>query len=130
MIHKLKLHLLTHGRYDVLRLGPLLGCSTETFECFNGVWRYCSIFSNRLAPSRDIAFQLADQEAFKHRITGGYWQGHNEGWIQAGWGVQDLLTSHPIVQRLIGWTPEKEIVPGAIKVLIHRAIFMETYTCV
>lgn len=115
LVHKLKLHLLTHGRYDILRFGPLTGCSTETFECYNGVWRYCSIYSNHAAPSRDTALQLADQESLKHRLTGGYWPSTTKGdWEQAGWGVRDYLMSQPMLQRLLGWTPEETKKPGII----------------
>lgn len=73
MTAKIKLHLLAHLKADILRFGPLLGVATESFECFNAIFRYCSIYSNHLTPSRDIAFQLASQEGLKHRLTGGWW---------------------------------------------------------
>lgn len=46
-----------------------MGEATETLECFNAIFRFCSVLSNRQAPSRNIAIQLANQEDFKQRIT-------------------------------------------------------------
>ncbi|KAJ7821065.1 hypothetical protein B0H13DRAFT_1510864, partial [Mycena leptocephala] len=70
-ITKIKLHLLAHIDEDTVEFGPLVGAATEIFESFNSIFRYCSILSNHLAPSRDIAVQLGDQEGLKHRLTGG-----------------------------------------------------------
>lgn len=117
MVHKLKLHLLTHGRYDILRFGPLVGQSTEGFESFNGVFRYCSVYSNHHAPSRDIALQLANQESMKHRLTGGYWSAQRKNgteWERAGEGVREAISMHPIIQRLVGWVPDDQKVPGKL----------------
>lgn len=98
IIQKIKLHLLTHGPDDFLRFGPLLGACTEAFESFNAIFRNCSVFSNHLAPSRDIAVQLARQE-------------------DAGWGVRDYLSTQPMLQGLIGWTPTEMKFPGEKPVL-------------
>ncbi|KAJ6494368.1 hypothetical protein C8R45DRAFT_771753, partial [Mycena sanguinolenta] len=54
-VTKIKYHLLTHTDEGVIQFGPLIGVATENFESFNGVFRFCSILSNHLAPSRDIA---------------------------------------------------------------------------
>jgi len=51
MTSKIKLHLLVHLKADILWFGPLVGVATEVFECFNAIFRYCSVFSNYLAPS-------------------------------------------------------------------------------
>jgi hypothetical protein len=116
ILDKIKLHLLAHLREDVLRFGPLVGVATEIFECFNAVFRMCSILSNHLAPSRDIAHQLADQEGMKHRLTGGYWPSPDNDsscqWERAGTGVCDFLRQKPILQSLYGWTDPNPPIPG------------------
>ncbi|KAL0572680.1 hypothetical protein V5O48_009279 [Marasmius crinis-equi] len=100
---KLKLHLLTHLAEDIRRFGPLVGLSTEVFESFNSVFRSCSILSNHLAPSRDIALQLADQEGLKWRTSGGWWfSAERQEWVQAGPGIQELVNSQPLIQQLLG----------------------------
>jgi hypothetical protein len=112
ILHKIKLHLLAHLRADIICFGPLVGLATEGFECFNAIFRLCSILSNHLAPSRDIAKQLADQEAMKHRLTGGWWHTSTGDWVQPGAAVHDFLHTHPMLQRLVGWTDPKPPTPG------------------
>ncbi|KAJ7687158.1 hypothetical protein B0H17DRAFT_1160505 [Mycena rosella] len=108
IVAKVKYHLLIHTDEDVVQFGPLIGLATELFESFNAVFRYCSILSNHLAPSRDIAIQLADQEGLKHRLTGGWWSsGSDANWQRAGPGVRNFMADHPILQRLVGWTEKK-----------------------
>ncbi|KAJ6607440.1 hypothetical protein B0H10DRAFT_2166796 [Mycena sp. CBHHK59/15] len=51
IISKIKYHLLAHIDEDVVEFGPLIGVATEIFECFNAIFRFCSILSNHLAPS-------------------------------------------------------------------------------
>ena len=115
LISKVKLHLLQHSEEDIIAFCVLLGCATEVFECFNAVFRFCSILSNHLAPSRDIAIQLADQEGLKHRLTGGWWPtSEGETWVQAGFGVRDYLHKHPILQRLVGWSCSKALIKGRL----------------
>ncbi|KAI9062110.1 hypothetical protein FKP32DRAFT_1726132, partial [Trametes sanguinea] len=115
VLEKIKLHLLVHLRQDVRRFGPLIGVCSESFECFNGVFRPCSILSNHLAPSRDIATQLAGLEANKHRLTGAWWQSDSGEWVQASPAVRDFLHRQPALQRMLGWTPEIPTVPGTFK---------------
>ncbi|KAJ7788587.1 hypothetical protein B0H14DRAFT_3115878 [Mycena olivaceomarginata] len=118
MITKIKYHLLVHADADVVRFGPLIGLASEGCESYNGVFRFCSILSNHLAPSRDIAIQLADQEGLKHRLTGGFWpSGADQKWTQAGSGVRDFLSKHPILQKLVGWTEKKLVNHGDIKLV-------------
>ncbi|KAK1221492.1 hypothetical protein PQX77_015698 [Marasmius sp. AFHP31] len=102
---KSKLHLLTHLTEDIKRFGPLVGLSTEVFESFNSVFRSCSILSNHLAPSRDIALQLANQEGLKQRTSRGWWYSlERDEWVQAGSGVQEFVSSQPTIRRLLGWS--------------------------
>lgn len=112
MTSKVKLHLLAHLKEDILRFGPLVGVATETFECFNAIFRFCSIFSNHLAPSRDIAFQLASQETLKHRLTGGWWPTEDGEWKTPGPSVRNFIHDHPTLQALVGWTSNKPLLNG------------------
>ncbi|KAJ7169264.1 hypothetical protein C8R43DRAFT_1155871 [Mycena crocata] len=118
IITKIKYHLLVHVDDDVVEFGPLIGVMTEIFECFNAIFRYCSILSNHLAPSRDITVQLADQEGLKHRLTGGLWpQVNSDEWVKAGPGVREFMAKHPLLQKLLGWTENKVLVHGAVKLV-------------
>ncbi|PPQ88521.1 hypothetical protein CVT26_009872, partial [Gymnopilus dilepis] len=118
IISKIKLHLLTHLKADIRRFGPLVGVATETFECFNAIFRYCSILSNHLAPSRDIAFQLARQEMSKHRLTGGWWLTNDGLWEQPGKSVRDFIHGNPMLQTLVGWTSTSPYTNGKLKVIL------------
>jgi hypothetical protein len=114
LITKIKLHLLAHIDQDTVEFGPLVGAATEIFESFNAIVRYCSILSNHLAPSRDIALQLGDQEGLKHRLTGGWWFCHaDEDWRRAGPGVRHFMEAHPVLQKLLGWSEDKLLKHGA-----------------
>lgn len=115
MLEKVKLHILSHGVQDVSRFGPLIGMCTEGFESFNGIFRNASIHSNHLAPSRDIARQLADHEAHKHRLLGGSWLTADGRSVQAGTGVRDFLHHHPTLRRLFGWSANPPPRPGSYK---------------
>ncbi|KAJ6631589.1 hypothetical protein B0H10DRAFT_2159828 [Mycena sp. CBHHK59/15] len=113
---KIKYHLLTHLDFDTIQLGPLIAMATEIFESFNAVFHYCSIYSNHLAPSRDIANQFGRQETVKHQLTGGRWMSKSTGdWHVAGPGVLHFIEKHPILQRLVGWTPGKQMKHGNTK---------------
>ncbi|KAJ7018199.1 hypothetical protein C8F04DRAFT_1329160 [Mycena alexandri] len=116
IISKIKYHLLTHIDDDAVGFGPLVGVATEIYECFNAIFRYCSILSNHLAPSRDIALQLGDQEGLKHRLTGGWWRcGEEANWKRAGPGVRLFLAAHPVLQKLLGWSDGKLLKFGSVK---------------
>jgi hypothetical protein len=102
-VQKIKYHLLAHLREDIIRFGPLLGVATETYEAFNAVFRFCSVLSNHLAPSRDIAMQLADQESLRHILSGGYWRDKNGNFKCAGLLVVNFLPKHAFLQNLLGY---------------------------
>lgn len=122
MIYKIKLHLLTHLKQDILRFGPLVGVTAEGFESFNAVFRLCSIFSNHLTPSRDIAFQLAQQEVLKHRLTGGWWTTAEGEWERPGPSVRNFIQAHPILQALVGWTSAESPANGQRQFLMCSRI--------
>lgn len=118
IITKQKLHLLTHLPDDIKRFGPLVGEATETFECFNAVFRFCSVLSNHQAPSRDIAIQLADQEAFKQRATGGWWPDGSGGWKRSGLGVRSSLERYKMLKNNLGWADDDAAMPGSYPLIL------------
>ncbi|KDQ53223.1 hypothetical protein JAAARDRAFT_49941 [Jaapia argillacea MUCL 33604] len=117
---KIKLHLLVHIIEDVQRFGPIIGRSTEVFECFNAIFQFCAILSNRLAPSHDIAIQLADQESFKQRITGGMWKQPDDEWVRASPKICGFLEKHHILQNHLRWMVTKPVIPGAAILLPEK----------
>ncbi|KAJ6480443.1 hypothetical protein C8R45DRAFT_1054393 [Mycena sanguinolenta] len=113
---KIKLHLLPHIVEDARRFGPPIRNSTEVFECFNAIFRLCSILSNHQAPSRDIALKFASMDRMKHILSGGFWKVNNE-WVCAGPNVLSVLKNMPIIQRHLGWVPPSTLVPGKIRLV-------------
>ncbi|THU98452.1 hypothetical protein K435DRAFT_660947, partial [Dendrothele bispora CBS 962.96] len=100
IITKIKLHVLTHLPEDIRRFGPVVIFATEVFECFNAVFRLCSILSNHLAPSHDIALALGRMERFKHIISGGYWRDvETNRYICAGVAIREFFKKNQHVQR-------------------------------
>ena len=93
--------------------GPLVGEATEVFECFNAVFRSCSVLSNHQAPSRDIAIQLGSQDGFKQRVSGGWWKAESGDWVQAGLAVREALFEDPVLRNNLGWAGEVEVVGGS-----------------
>ncbi|KAJ7890150.1 hypothetical protein B0H14DRAFT_3126792 [Mycena olivaceomarginata] len=85
-----KLHVLAHTIDDIRRFGPSVIYATEIQECWNAIFRLCSIFSNHLSPSRDIAKTLGDMERFKHMVSGGWWK-NEDG--KLGWSEKSRLQS-------------------------------------
>ncbi|KAJ4492105.1 hypothetical protein C8J55DRAFT_533997 [Lentinula edodes] len=120
IINKVKIHLLNHIVPDIRRFGPIIRNSTEVFECFNAIFRMCSVFSNGQAPSRDIACQFAGMDRVKHILSGGYWVHGSGQWVQAGPRVQEVLTNQPIIQCHLGWIPKEAIKIGHMKPLAQK----------
>ncbi|KAJ6538220.1 hypothetical protein DFH09DRAFT_930637 [Mycena vulgaris] len=114
---KYKLHVLPHIPEAVRRFGPTILFATEIFECWNSVFRLCSVLSNHQAPSLDIATTLADMERFKHQVSGGWWKPEGGDWTQAGREIQSFLIRNKQLQRRLGWAPDNLFQPGTVKLL-------------
>ncbi|KAF7293432.1 FAD-binding-3 domain-containing protein [Mycena indigotica] len=118
---KIKLHLLAHIPDDIRRFGPAIRFATEVFESCNAIFRACSVRSNRLSPSRDIAAKFASIERVRHILCGGYWLDVQQGaWVQAGEDVLRVLRDDPVFQRHLGWTPPKPIVGGQTRLASEK----------
>jgi hypothetical protein len=102
----MKLQILPNLTDDIRRFGPAIRYSTEVFECFNAIFRLCSVLSNHLAPSRDIANKFASMDSLKHILSGGYWKS-SEGWVRAGQRVRNILHEDTFIQRHLGWVPPR-----------------------
>jgi len=104
VILKIKYHLLAHLCEDIVRFGPLLGVATETFECFNAIFRFCSILSNHLALSCNIAVQLAEQEVLRHFLSGGGWRASTGvEWKEPAPVVTSFLGKNSFLVALLGY---------------------------
>ncbi|KAJ7488709.1 hypothetical protein B0H11DRAFT_2405755 [Mycena galericulata] len=110
-----KLHVLAHLVDDVRRFGPAILYSTEIFECWNRIFRLCSILSNHAAPSRDIAVTLGDMERFKHMVSGGWWKSGDGRYVQAGPRVATFLQQNKELQRRLGWCEQIKPETGTVK---------------
>ncbi|KAF9076936.1 hypothetical protein BDP27DRAFT_1209356 [Rhodocollybia butyracea] len=69
--NKPKFHILVHLPEHIRRFGPAMLFATEVFESFNAIIRAKSVHSNRLAPSRDIAWAFAKHNRIRHMLSGG-----------------------------------------------------------
>ncbi|KAF9056802.1 hypothetical protein BDP27DRAFT_1433532 [Rhodocollybia butyracea] len=67
--NKPKFHILVHLPEHICRFGPAFLFATEIFESFNAIIHSKSIHSNRLAPSRDIAWVFAKQNRIRHMLS-------------------------------------------------------------
>ncbi|KAF9044483.1 hypothetical protein BJ165DRAFT_1347605, partial [Panaeolus papilionaceus] len=106
IVVKIKYHLLAHLTQDIKQFGPLVGVASEVYKAFNGIFRYCSIFSNHLAPSRDIAIQLSAQESVKHILNAGWWikpgLGNTSDWVCPGPSLQRFVLKNAALRSLVG----------------------------
>ncbi|KAF8144015.1 hypothetical protein K438DRAFT_2103021 [Mycena galopus ATCC 62051] len=114
---KYKLHVLPHIPEAVRRFGPTILFQTEIFECWNSVFRLCSVLSNHQAPSLDIATTLADMERFKHQVSGGWWKHDGGDWTRAGQKIRGFLVGNKQLQRRLGWTAQNQCTKGTVKAL-------------
>ncbi|KAI0079426.1 hypothetical protein K474DRAFT_1617769 [Panus rudis PR-1116 ss-1] len=134
LITKPKLHLLPHVLHDIPTHGPAILYSTEVFECWNAIFRFCSVLSNHQAPSRDIARTLADVERFKHQVSGGWWKedsGPGKGsYVQAGEHVRNFMRNNPMLQQRLGWAAHSDLVPGTVKLLPKNKQYPMTWDAV
>jgi len=104
IIDKMKLQILPNLIDDIRRFGPAIRYSTEIFECYNAIFRLCSVLSNHQAPSQDISNKFASMDRLKRILSGGYWE-TEDGWVCAGPKVRTLLHNDPFIQRHLGWVP-------------------------
>ncbi|KAG9084716.1 hypothetical protein FRC06_003924 [Ceratobasidium sp. 370] len=114
IVMKLKLHILTHLIEDILNHGPAVRFSTEVFECYNGVFRMCSVFSNHRAPSHDIAQKMIELDRFRHIASGGYWD-TQDGPECASVEVRRFFETSLKLRSHLGYVQPKKIQTGEIK---------------
>ncbi|KAH9835337.1 uncharacterized protein C8Q71DRAFT_870860, partial [Rhodofomes roseus] len=115
ILTKNKLHVLTHLIANIRRFGPAILYSTEIFECWNAIFRFCSILSNHQAPSRDIAVTLADMERFKHQVSGGWWRNSTGEYIRAGDSVRAFFKENVTLQHRLGWVEHVSLPEGSVR---------------
>ncbi|KAH7316379.1 hypothetical protein B0J17DRAFT_634134 [Rhizoctonia solani] len=114
IITKMKLHILVDLVEDIRNHGPAVWFSTEVFECYNGVFRMCSVLSNHQAPSQDIARKMIELERFRHIASGGYWE-TKDGVERVSEDVQRYFESNLQMQTHLGWVRPKTVNPGTIQ---------------
>ncbi|KAJ7017720.1 hypothetical protein C8F04DRAFT_1332361 [Mycena alexandri] len=115
LISKPKFHFLLHLPFFIRRFGPAVLFSTERYEAYNAVFRACSIYSNRLTPSRDIAWSFAGIDRVKHIVTGGWWKDtRTQKWTCANTRVMRHILAHPEMAAMVGLPTKVEHEPGII----------------
>ncbi|KAJ6629052.1 hypothetical protein B0H10DRAFT_2160563 [Mycena sp. CBHHK59/15] len=103
LISKPKFHFLLHLPFFIRRFSPAVLFSTECYEAYNAVFRACSIYSNRLTPSRDIAWSFAGIDRVKHIVTGGWWRDSlTSTWKCAKPRVLRHILEHPEMAAMVG----------------------------
>lgn len=109
-VSKAKNHLLAHLLQDIERFGPAKNFHEEQFESHNTVIRNNSIFSNRQAPSRDIGRKREMCEILRHIITGGFFAGKTNKWVQAGSAVRQESLTKPFLELYGLYSPSEAII--------------------
>ncbi|KAJ7772761.1 hypothetical protein B0H14DRAFT_3589979 [Mycena olivaceomarginata] len=113
IVTKYKLHVLPHLPEDVRRFGPAILFATEGFECWNAIFRLCSVLSNHQSPSHDIGVTLADMERFKHQVSGGWWKPDgSQDYVRAGREITAFLEKNKELQRRLGWMDKSKPNPA------------------
>lgn len=113
LLTKPKFHFLVHLPAYIERFGPAILFSTERYESYNAVFRAASIFSNRMAPSRDIASCFANMDRVKHTVTGGWWKDiRTSKWTHASVSILRHVQDHPEHAKLIGLSSKEARTPG------------------
>ncbi|KAJ7069017.1 hypothetical protein B0H15DRAFT_807270 [Mycena belliarum] len=103
LISKPKFHFLLHLPFFIRRFGPAVLFSTERYEAYNAVFRACSIYSNHLTPSRNIAWSFAGIDRVKHIVTGGWWKdAWSQKWTCASPRVMQHILNHPEMAAMVG----------------------------
>ncbi|KAJ7112256.1 hypothetical protein C8R44DRAFT_833171 [Mycena epipterygia] len=115
LISKPKFHFLLHLPFFIRRFGPAVLFSTERYEAYNAVFRACSIYSNRLTPSRDIAWSFAGIDRAKHIVTGGWWKdSQSQKWICANPRIMHHILDHPEMAAMVGLPTKVVYQPGTL----------------
>ncbi|KAI0317830.1 hypothetical protein OF83DRAFT_1171639 [Amylostereum chailletii] len=115
IIAKPKFHLTAHFVEDIPRFGPSLLFSTEMFEAYNAIFRFCSILSNHHAPSRDITLNFSGLYRLKHITSGGWWKDKQRGWIRAGADIRQFFLKTHKLQEWLGWLSPRRIEAGTVR---------------
>lgn len=117
---KSKMHFLCHIPFFIRRFGPAILFSSERFESYHKVFRYCSIFSNKLSPSHDIAVRFMHLERARHIATGGLWFDKSlNRWHQASDRLAQFLRDHDEFSRLLGLNFNQPPIPGEQTLYLH-----------
>ncbi|KAF8062389.1 hypothetical protein FPV67DRAFT_1422187 [Lyophyllum atratum] len=115
LISKPKFHFLLHLPFYIRRFGPAVLFSTERYEAYNAVFRACSIYSNRLTPSRDIAWAFAGIDRVKHIVTGGWWKDTgSKKWVCASRNIMRHILHHPEFAAMVGLPTKVARQPGRV----------------
>lgn len=103
LLTKPKFHFLIHLPAFIRRFGPAVLFSTERHEAYNAIFCAASVYSNRAAPSRDIAWSFAGMDQVKHIATGGWWKdAGTPAWCHASKTVVDYIGSSSSYCALLG----------------------------
>ncbi|KAJ7674195.1 hypothetical protein B0H17DRAFT_946753 [Mycena rosella] len=120
LISKPKFHFLLHLPFFIRCFGPAVPFSTERCEAYNAVFRACSIYSNHLTPSRDIAWSFAGIDWVKHIVTGGWWRdSRTQNWTCANPRVLRHILEYPEMAAMVGLPNKVDREPGtSISIII------------